>query len=365
MKDASNLPTGTGRMLITTAFLSAAWTLGAARAGAECAPDTTIPNPAPAILDLFGSSVAISGNLAVIGAPQADPGGATDAGAAHVFNAMSGALITTLNNPDATSNDTFGKSVAISGNVAVVGAPGDDPGGATDAGTAHVFNATTGALITTLNSPDPAAFDNFGSSVAIAGELVVVGAIAGDSDGVMNSGIAYVFDATTGALVSTLSNPTPATLDLFGSSVAISGNVVVVGAPADDPEFLENAGTSYVFNATTGGLISTLSDPAPVDEEKFGHSVGISGNLVVVGTPSDDPGLGSNVGTCFVFNATTGALVATLNNPARIVKILPYLAEKQNSLNLQRLCEGGFCGVEAVGGRLQDRRYRPDLHRAG
>ncbi len=334
----------------------------------DCVPSAllaTLNNPAPAAGDYFGGSVAISGNLVVVGANYDDPGGVTWTGTAYVFDATTGALVATLNNPAPNVSDHFGYPVAISGNLVVVGAGAADSGGVTDAGTAYVFDATTGALVATLNNPAQGTNDYFGNAVAISGNLAVVGAWRNDPNGVADAGTAYVFNATTGALVATLNNPAPAPGDYFGFSAAISGNLAVIGAWRDDPGGVTDAGTAYVFNATTGALVATLNNPAPAAGDYFGFWVAISGNLAVVGANGDSPGGILGAGTAYVFNATTGALVATLNNPARIVKILPYLAEKQNSLNLQRLCEGGFCGVEAVGGRLSDRSYRPVLHRAG
>ena len=218
-----------------------------------------LSNPTPETADQFGYSVAVSGDLVVVGA-YADDTGATDAGAAYVFDATTGNLLHTLNNPTPAASDYFGRSVAVSGNLVVVGASGDDTG-ATDAGAAYVFDATTGNLLRTLNNPTPAASDSFGSSVAVSGSTVVVGA-SGDDTGATDAGAAYVFDASTGNLLRTLNNPTPAASDFFGSSVAVSGSTVVVGAASDDTG-ATNAGAAYVFDATTGNLLRTLNKSHP------------------------------------------------------------------------------------------------------
>ena len=186
----------------------------------------TLANPTPAIYDSFGYSVAISGNTMVIGAYQDDTG-ATDAGAAYVFDATSGTLLQTLVNPTPAASDWFGYSVAISGNIVVVGMHLDDTG-ATDTGAAYIFDASTGALLKTLTNPASAAGDNFGVSVAVSGDNVVVGAEFNDT-GATDAGAAYIFDTTSGVLLQTLTNPTPAGWDLFGVSVAVAGNTVVVG----------------------------------------------------------------------------------------------------------------------------------------
>ena len=107
--------------------------------------------------------------------------------------ALSGNLLATLNNPAPAAGDYFGYSVAVSGNIAVVGAHSDDPGGVTDAGTAYVFDTATGNLLATLNNPAPVATDRFGYSVAVSGSTAVVGAYFDDPGGVSNAGTAYVF----------------------------------------------------------------------------------------------------------------------------------------------------------------------------
>ncbi|WP_442506614.1 hypothetical protein SH528x_005468 [Novipirellula sp. SH528] len=268
----------------------------------------TLANPTPATNDYFGASVAVSGNTVVVGA-LGDDTGASNSGSAYVFNATNGALLATLASPTPETNDSFGISVAVSDNTVVVGAYRDDTG-ASDSGSAYVFNATTGALLATLDNPTPESTDWFGRSVAVSGNTIVVGAYQDDT-GAFDSGSAYVFNATTGALLATLTNPTPEGSDFFGSSVAISGNTVVVGAYRDNSG---GSGGAYVFNASTGALLATLANPTPASGDWFGSSVAVSGNTVVVGAHLDDTGAINN-GSAYVFNAATGTLLATLANP--------------------------------------------------
>src|SRR5687767_12073791 len=90
----------------------------------------TLPNPVAALGDQFGLSVAVAGNLMVVGAPFDDPVGITDAGAAYVYNLDTGALVSVLNNPDPGVGDQFGFAVAVAPGAGTVwvGAPFDDPG---------------------------------------------------------------------------------------------------------------------------------------------------------------------------------------------------------------------------------------------
>jgi outer membrane protein assembly factor BamB len=251
----------------------------------------------------FGSAIAADTNFYVVGASSADVGGLTNVGQAFIYNASSGALIATLNNPTPANDEEFGASVAVSGTTVVVGSFAEQ---------AYLFNATTGALVATLNNPTPASGDHFGSSVAVSDNTVVVGAyhnITGGTD----AGSAYVFNATTFTLVATLNNPTPASGDDFGISVAVSGNTVVVGAFSDDTGAF-NSGSAYVFDATTGGLVTTLNNPTPASSDWFGYSVAASGNSIVVGAYGDNTGA-TDAGSAYLFNAASGALIFTLNNP--------------------------------------------------
>ncbi|MBI1784800.1 FG-GAP repeat protein [Candidatus Sumerlaeota bacterium] len=275
----------------------------------------TLNNPSPSPNDFFGDAVAVSGNLAVVGADADDPGGVSEAGSARVFNAVSGALIMTLDNPDPTPSDFFGGSVGISAGYAIVGAARDDPGGIFDAGSAYVFNASTGVLVATLLKPNPVAADYFGGSVAISGGIAVVGDSRDDPGGVTDAGTVFVYNAMTGTIMNVLNNPLPDDSDHFGSAVAISGTLVAVGADWDDPGGITNAGRAYVFNAWTGALMTPLDNPDPAPGENFGNAIAISGNMVVVGAFGDSPGGYTSAGTAYVFNATSGALISTLSNP--------------------------------------------------
>ncbi len=143
---------------------------------------------------LLGSSVAVDGGFTVAGAPYDDLGGA-GAGVVKVFDSTSGALLFVLANPSPAEGDYFGISVAISGTWVVVGAHKD--GTAATDGSAYVYDLSSGTPtvpLATLNNPSPANFDSFGSSVAISGTRVVVGARNNDSGA---TGSAYVYDLSS------------------------------------------------------------------------------------------------------------------------------------------------------------------------
>ena len=285
-----------------------------------------LPNPAPAIDDNFGWSVAISGTRVVVGA-CGDNTGASNAGSAYVYDLSSGTPtvpLVVLNNPSPAANDCFGWSVSMSGTLVAVGALWDDTG-ASDAGSAYVYDlnsATPMVPLFTLNNPAPASADDFGRSVAISGTRVVVGA-DGDDTGADSAGSAYVYDlssATPTVPFATLNNPDPGVYDRFGAAVALSGIRVVVGAYYDDTGAY-GAGSAYVYDLSSSTQtvpVATLNNPEPDSDDWFGASVAISGTRVVVGASIDDAGAWG-AGSAYVYDlgsATPTVHVATINNPS-------------------------------------------------
>ena len=276
--------------------------------------------------DQFGYSVAISGNFLVVGAYCEGEAGGAYSGKVYIFDVTTGSLLHTLNNPNAygtSGDDQFGYSVSVDGNYAIVGTPLEDDGGITS-GKAYIFDATTGSLLRTLNNPNAystSANDWFGISVAISGNLAVVGAHNEGDAGGAYSGKAYIFDVTTSSLLHTLHNPNAygtSTSDIFGISVAISGNRVVVGALYEDDAGGTNSGKAYIFDATTGSLLHTLHNPSAYDTgagDQFGKAVAISGNYAIVGAYGEDDAGGTQSGKAYIFDVTTGSLLHTLHNP--------------------------------------------------
>jgi len=150
--------------------------------------------------------------------------------------------------------------------VIVGGRPFDDTAGRTRAPSTY-STANTGALLRTFLNPGPGGNDNFGWSVgSAAGGKLLVGAPL-DDDGSGGGGAAYLYDITAGTLVEVYLNPTPAIGDMFGFSVAGTATRLIIGAPGHDipasgfnaaaPE----AGAAYVFSATTGALLNSLFSP--------------------------------------------------------------------------------------------------------
>lgn len=259
--------------------------------------------------DLFGDAVAIFGNTAVIGARGDDDNGSSS-GSAYLFNAMTGERIAKLTARDGAKDDRFGASVGIFGNTAIVGARGDDENGFAS-GSAYLFDATTGEQIAKFTPRDGEENDRFGASVGIFGNTAIIGA-AGDSDNGESSGSAYLFDIRTGEQTAKLLASDGAMRHYFGGDVAISGNTAIVGASGDRHKG-PGGGSAYLFDTRTGEQIAKLVAMDGVDLDYFGDSVAISGNIAVVGAwRKDDPSY--NQGAAYLFDATTGEQIAKLKH---------------------------------------------------
>ncbi len=257
----------------------------------------------------FGTSVAISGETALVGAsydPDKGPGG----GAAYVFVYTAGTWTqqAKLTAPDGATQDYFGTSLAISGETALVGSFGDDEK-ASSAGAAYVFvrSGVSWSLQAKLTATDGESADLFGMSVAIGGDTALVGAPYDDDKG-SNSGSAYVFVRSAGTWTPQmkLTANDGAVDDRFGTSVALSTDTVVVGAPYDDDKG-SNSGSAYVFVRSAGTwtpqMKLTANDGALHDQ--FGTSVALSTDTALVGAPHDDD-KGSSSGSAYVFVRSGG-----------------------------------------------------------
>ena len=240
--------------------------------------------------DEFGISVAVDGNTILVGAHQND----SDDGAAYVFTKpftgwADSSETAKLIASDAAADDEFGISVALDGDTAVIGARQDDDNGS-QSGSAYVFTKVSGVWSqkAKLIASDGAANDEFGISVAVDGDTAVIGARQGDT----RNGAAYVFTKVSGvwSQKAKLTADDGAADDEFGISVAVEGDTVVIGAYQDDDNG-DLSGSAYVFTRdSSGGWRQrdklTASDGA--ERDRYGYSVGVSGDTVVVGAYSDD-----------------------------------------------------------------------------
>ena len=247
--------------------------------------------------DLFGWSSTISDTHVVAGAIQSNG----MAGSVYVYN-LDGTGEQKITASDGAANDYFGHSVAISDTKVIVGAQykNNNTGAVSinSAGAVYVYNLDgTGEL--KILASDGAHNDHFGSSVAIHGDKIIVGAVHADYNQYEQSrGAVYVYNLDgTGEVKITASDRNLG--DGFGISVAVSDNHIVVGAPEDDDSG-SNSGSVYVYNLDgTGEVKITASDGAANDY--FGGSVAIHGDKIIVGAYADDDA-GNMSGSVYVYN---------------------------------------------------------------
>lgn len=262
--------------------------------------------------DFFGGSISINGNRAVIGAPLADIGGRSDQGAAYIFRNENGTWIqeAKLIASDGATGDIFGISVAIYGDTVVVGAWEDTVGAHIKQGSAYIFirNGTTWTQQAKITATDGAANSLFGVSVDINGETVIVGAHYADINGHTDQGAAYIFvrNGTTWTQQAQLIANDGIAGATFGNSVALEENTAVIGAHTDSPNSVANSGSAYIFvrSGTTWTQQAKLVASDGGAGDTFGRAVNINGDTVIVGASQDDIGTNTDQGSAYIFVRT-------------------------------------------------------------
>ncbi|UYV12253.1 MAG: hypothetical protein NCW75_13260 [Phycisphaera sp.] len=253
--------------------------------------------------DELGRSIDQSGNTIAAGSPNDD-----ERGAVYLFDAGTGTQTGKLVADDGEAGDRFGISVAIADGIVAVGAPGQDAAG-TNAGAVYLFDASTGVQLAKLIPDDPGAGDEFGNAVTISDGIVAVGSWRADELG-DNSGVAHLFDASTGSQLHKLLPDTGNANQSFGVSIAMDDGIVAVGART---YFVLGEGYTfakvYLFDASTGSQVHRLR--ADIENYNgdlgggFGDAVDIQNGLVAVGAPFRSVFFDFS-GAAYVFNASTG-----------------------------------------------------------
>jgi len=242
--------------------------------------------------DYLGISVAVSGDTVVVGAALDDNAGGVDAGAVYVFVKPQGGWPDVKNEdfkltvPDAGAGRGFGGAVALKGNTLVVGAPGKDDSPVPGEVFVYEGSASTWNLKATLSVADLRGIDSYGAALGFDGNTIAVGAFGKDS----SKGVVYVYhrpaagwsnknyDALLGADDGTEN-------DYFGGSVAVDGDIILVGANGDDSGGGRKSGSAYVFKRVDENwrqqarLIASDSRL----NDNFGYSVALAGDRAVVG----------------------------------------------------------------------------------
>jgi hypothetical protein len=248
--------------------------------------------------DLFGSSVAVSGDTLVVDAPVHDTG--SGAGAVYVFEKPASGWKDATQTAELTLSEGAGTTagpVAIDGDTIVVGGGDHKVGTHVQQGAAYVFvkpssgwkNAHESAVLT---ASDGEAGDVLGTRLAVSGDTVIASAVGFGED----QGAAYVFvkpDAgwKDGTETARLTASDAGADDNFGSGLELDGDTLVVGANKHEVDQNVNAGAAYVFVKPAAGWAKSvesteLTAPAPAAQDQFGTAVAVSGDVVAVGAPN-------------------------------------------------------------------------------
>ncbi|NQT39151.1 MAG: protein kinase, partial [Planctomycetes bacterium] len=269
----------------------------------------TFDNPTPANKDSFGESVALVGETVAIGA-VGDNAGEDNTGSAYLFDGHSGQLTHSIHNPSSDFDDRFANVLAAGGGELLIGCCKDDLG-AGNSGAAYLVDVGSGKIVHALSNPEPKEFDWFGNSVAVGGGRILVGVHYDDAAG-HDTGLAYIFDAQTKTLLHTIKNAVPQSYDGFSDAVAISARHVLIGAPGRYREG-KRLGEAHVFDPRTAELRFTLRNPEYPRDDLFGGSVTILDDLLVIGSPAR--------GKVHVFDGITSRWLHTLATPNGVKKV--------------------------------------------
>lgn len=297
----------TAVLIVVVVVGVAGWLAGA---GGSWTEDQLLSATEPGETDYFGVSIATDGSTALIGSHYDDEGSFGNAGSVCVF-VRSGALWSQTDRlvaSDYINSGFFGASVSMSGDSAVFGSYGRD----VKKGAAYVFTESGGTWTEQqkLTATDGANFDEFGKSVDVDGDTVIIGAPKNDHDLLTEPGAAYVFtrSGTVWTLEQKLTADVPGTEDWFGFQVAINGDTAVVGAIEYEANPPYRTGSVYVFTRTgsSWSQVQKLNGSGGADDRYFGGYLDLEGPTLVVGSTGTDHSGIINAGAAYVFTESGG-----------------------------------------------------------
>ena len=261
--------------------------------------------------DLFGLSVSLAPDYAIVGAPRGKGTSRRPVGSVSVFDRRTGTLRHVIVSPNQSAS-AFGHAVAARDLLVAVGDPGASTAKEFEVGEAYLIDATTGQIRRTLVAPraENRQADGFGHALTFLGSLLAVSAPLG---GTGDHGQVFLFDRESGRLHRILESPDPQTKEYFGWALASDAELLVVGALGRGTT-QPDAGVVYLYT-NTGEFLHTLQAPEPGKGDRFGEAVALLPAYVVVGAPGHDAA-GVDAGAIFVFDRKTGTLQAMIANPS-------------------------------------------------
>ena len=260
--------------------------------------------------DNFGSAIAVDGNHLFIGAFMDDDNSSTNSGSVYYFSydGNNWTEQAKLHASDAYGNDNFGSAIAVDGNHLFIGAYMDDENLSTNSGSVYyfTFDGTQWTEKAKLYAGDPNGNDNFGNAIAVDGNHLFIGALMDDDNLSTNSGSVYYFsyDGSNWTEQAKLHASDANGNDNFGNAIAVDGNHLFIGAYMDDENLSTNSGSVYYFsydgNNWTEQVKLNASDAEGNDI--FGSSIAVDGNNLFIGAYMDDDNSSTNSGSVYYFS---------------------------------------------------------------
>ena len=271
----------------------------------------TLQAPEPTSSGQFGHETALIEDGIVIGEWIGDVEGIGSAGRAYIYD-TEWELTKILQAPTPKETENFGRELDAQGDIIVVGSPSADVGDTRIAGKAYVFDSE-GTFLTTLQSPDPMSQGAFGKGVAISRDNILVAEIGGIVEGLLNAGSVHVY-SHEGVLIRSVTSPVMKTEGRFGRSMAVNDEFILVGE-AGTPETGRSLdeGSVHVYDHDWN-LATTLHSPDLQERSFFGFSTSISDNYAVIGEIWATVDGNEKAGRAHLYDASWN-LVATLQSP--------------------------------------------------
>lgn len=280
---------------------AADWGMGAEEVSHE---NQSIQKPSTLGSIKLGTSVAISGNYAAVGAIDDKAGTNQPRGAVYFYHFNGSKWVEHFKVWDdfGLPNEEFGTSVSMDGDFVAIGCPKKMIFTNSNQGAVFIYQRMGNSWVEkfTLTAPDGAANDGFGNTVQLNGDRVIVGCKNDDINGNVDQGSAYVFvrNSYFWELQSKLLTPLGSANDLFGTSVAIDGQRAVVGSPLDDDNLVDQ-GSIHVFQYNGNSWVLDTVIYSDIAEGHFGHSVAINKDWIMSGCPMEDKNGLEDVGSVF------------------------------------------------------------------
>lgn len=286
----------------TNAFAGSAWVVHAASGLAQA----ELLSPSPDAQDAFGFCVAAHDGRVLVGAPLDAHSGPPKAGAAYLYDALSGQLAHTFFAPTPQVAGSFGQAVAMSEQWIAI-AELKDP----LYSQIHIYDAQSFAHVVSVFAPDQLAAQGFGRRVALSNTGVLSAAVE-EQVIQQGRGAAYLFDLPSGQLRHKFTDGSTTVEPEFGADVALSEEYVLIGSPTNSTSGLDS-GRAVLYDAQSGAQLHELFSPLPEPFGHFGSSVALEGQLALVGSP-DSSVIGGG-GAAFLFEAASGAHAHTYAVP--------------------------------------------------